>query len=207
AGSEHDSTAMLVRLIDFLKVRGITTFMTDLLHGSGGALAEHTSANISSIVDTWILLRDIELGGERNRALYVLKSRGMEHSNQIREYRLSAEGFEFRDVYIGPEGVLTGTLRLAQEAREAAAERRRLEEIERKQREIERKRAALDARIAAMRIEFEAEQDALARLVADAQRQDAEAHDETRRIAASRRRGVAAQKPAATGKQKARAGT
>ena len=78
-------------------------------------------SGISSLIDTWLLLRDIELGGERNRGMYVLKSRGMAHSNQIREFLLTDHGVELKDVYIGPEGVLTGSLRLAQEAREQAA--------------------------------------------------------------------------------------
>lgn len=184
AGSELDSSAMLVRLIDFLKVRGVTTIMTDLLHGSGSALAEQTSINISSIVDTWILLRDIEHGGERNRVVYVLKSRGMPHSNQVREYRLGASGFEFRDVYVGREGVLTGTLRLAQEAREAEAERRRASEVERRRREILRKREALEARIEAMRLEFDAERVALEEHVAA----EAAEREDTRRVAANRKR-------------------
>ena len=167
AGSEIDSTAMLVRLIDFLRVRGVTTVMTDLLHGSGTALAEQTSINISSIVDTWILLRDVEVAGERNRVIYVLKSRGMPHSNQVREYRLGERGFEFRDLYVGREGVLTGTLRIAQEAREAEAERRRAVSIERRRRELQRKRDALEARIASLRLEFEAERDELEELLAE----------------------------------------
>ena len=191
AGTEADSTAMLVRVIDFLKVRGITTFLTDLQHSSvSGVGSETTSTNISSIVDTWILLRDIELGGERNRALYVLKSRGMFHSNQIREYRLSDQGFEFRDVYIGQQGVLTGTLRTAQEARDAAEQRLRHLAIEGKQRDLERKRKALDARIETMRMEFEAEQDDLKRMLEDARRIEEEAAADTRRVTESRMRGL-----------------
>ena len=184
AGSELESSAMLVRLIDFLKVRGVTTLMTDLLHGSGSALSEQTSVNISSIVDTWILLRDVEHAGERNRVLYVLKSRGMPHSNQVREYRLGAGGFEFREVYVGREGVLTGTLRVAQEAREAESERRRDAAVERRQRELERKREALEARIAALRLEFEGEREELEDLLVEATLE----REDTQRVAESRSR-------------------
>ena len=187
AGTPADSSAMLVRLIDFLKVRGVTTMLTDLVSGAERGEAEHSSINISSIVDTWILLRDVELGGERNRALYVLKSRGMPHSNQIREYRLGANGFAFREVYVGPEGVLTGTLRTAQEGREAAERRRRLGELESRQREVAQRRDALEARIEAMRKEFAAEQEQLARTVAEAERFELDATVGAVQVASGRR--------------------
>ena len=106
----------------------------------------------------WLLLRDIELGGERNRGLYVLKSRGMAHSNQIREFVLTDKGIDIRDVYIGPEGVLTGSMRLAQEARERAEKVCRQLDIKSKQRQLARKRAALEAQIAALKAEFEGEE-------------------------------------------------
>jgi circadian clock protein KaiC len=114
-------------------------------------------------MDSWLLLRDIELGGERNRGLYVLKSRGMAHSNQIREFVLSDRGIDIRDVYIGPEGVLTGSMRLAQEAREEAKKVSRQLEIESKQRELACKRAALEAQIAALKAQFEGEEAELER--------------------------------------------
>jgi len=106
AGSRTDAIAMLTRLIDFLKVQGITALLTNLI--SGEKAMETTDLKISSLVDTWLWLRDIELGGERNRALYILKSRGMAHSNQIREFVLTDRGIDLLDVYVGPEGVLTG---------------------------------------------------------------------------------------------------
>jgi circadian clock protein KaiC len=112
------------------------------------------------------LLRDIELGGERNRGLHILKSRGMAHSNQVREFLLTDHGVELKDVYIGPEGVLTGSMRLAQEAREQAASLDRQQEFERRQRELERKRLALEAQMATLRAQFEAEEDELKLLVA-----------------------------------------
>jgi len=163
AGALRDARTMLTRLVDFLKARQITAVLTNLT--SGRDSAESTDVEISSIVDTWLLLRDIELGGERNRALYVLKSRGMAHSNQIREFLLTEHGIELMEVYVGAEGVLTGSSRLSQEARERAAALSREQQMEARQRERERKREALEARIAAMRKEFEAEDAEAARLV------------------------------------------
>jgi circadian clock protein KaiC len=158
---------MLMRLIDFLKAEQITALFTSLTHG--GSSLEQTEVGISSLIDTWLLLRDIELGGERNRGMYVLKSRGMAHSNQIREFLLTNRGVELKDVYVGPEGVLTGSLRLAQEAREQAAALSRQQEIERRQRDLERKRQALETQLAALRGQFEAEEEELKLLITQEQ--------------------------------------
>jgi circadian clock protein KaiC len=147
---------MIVRLIDFLKVQGITAMLTNLT--SGGEALERSDVDISSIVDSWLLLRDIELGGERNRALYILKSRGMAHSNQLREFLLTDHGVELLDVYVGPEGVLTGSARVSLEARERANSLAMQQEVQRKERDRQRKRDALEARILAMRKEFEIEE-------------------------------------------------
>jgi circadian clock protein KaiC len=166
AGSRRDATLMLTRLIDFLKAQGITALLTNLTSGEN---LESTDVEISSLVDTWLLLRDIDLGGERNRAMYVLKSRGMAHSNQIREFRLTDRGIELTEVYRGPKGVLTGSMREAQEAREKAVALARQQEAERKLRERERKRAALEARIATMRKEFEAKEQEAQRLAGEEQ--------------------------------------
>jgi circadian clock protein KaiC len=163
AGTAAEAGAMLLRLVDFLKARQVTALLTNLT--SGGDL-EATEAGLSSLIDTWLLLRDVEADGERNRVLYVLKSRGMAHSNQLREFRLTDHGIELIDPYLGPEGVLTGSARLAQEAREQAASVARREEVGRKQRELERKRQALEARIAALRLESEAEEEELQRGIA-----------------------------------------
>jgi circadian clock protein KaiC len=167
AGTDHEAGQMLVRLIDFLKIGQLTGVFTNLT--SGGKAQEATEVGISSIIDTWILLRDIELGGERNRGLYVLKSRGMAHSNQIREFRLTDHGIELLDVYVGSEGVLTGSMRLAQEARERHAATSQQQEIVRRQRELERKRQALEAQVGALRAQFEAEQEELQRLISQEQ--------------------------------------
>jgi len=154
-GDDLEVKSMLIRLIDFLKINGVTSIFTSLTHG-GGAL-EATTVGVSSLIDTWLLLRDIEVNGERNRGLYVIKSRGMAHSNQIREFLLTSHGAELIDVYLGSEGVLTGSARAAQEAREAAVATVRRQEVERKQRELERKRKALDAQIAALRAAYSVE--------------------------------------------------
>jgi circadian clock protein KaiC len=156
AGNLRDAHTMLIRLIDFLKQREVTGFLTNLT--SGGEAIEKTDVEISSIVDTWLFVRDIELGGERNRAMYVLKSRGMAHSNQLREFILTPHGIDLLDVYVGPEGVLTGSSRLSQEAREKADALLRQQEAERSERERMRKREALEARITALRKEFELEE-------------------------------------------------
>jgi len=156
AGNQRDAHTMMIRLIDFLKQRGVTAFLTNLT--SGGEALERTDVEISSIVDTWLFMRDVELDGERNRALYVLKSRGMAHSNQLREFLLTPQGVDLLDVYVGPEGVLTGSSRLSQEAREQAAALARRQEAERRDRDRTRKREALEARIAALRKEFEVDE-------------------------------------------------
>ena len=153
-GSIRDVKAMLTRLVDFLKSRQITAFLTNLM--TGGHALEATEVGISSIVDTWLLLRDIEYGGERNRGIYILKSRGTAHSNQIREFRLTDQGITLLDVYTGTDGVLTGSARVAQEARERAAMIDREQEESRRRRELERKRKALEAQIASLQAEFEA---------------------------------------------------
>ena len=147
-GSRADVHTMIVRLLDFLKGKGVTTFIADLT--PGGVITERTQVDISSLIDTWILLRDIESGGERNRGLYVLKSRGMAHSNQIREFRLTNHGIELLDVYLGPGGVLTGAARQSQEAREEGEELARRQAVQRRLLETKAERKALEAQIAAL---------------------------------------------------------
>ena len=153
---EIDVQATLTRLVDHMKTRGITAFMTSLTHGQSEL--ERTDVAISSIVDTWLLLTTLESSGERNRGLYVLKSRGMEHSNQIREFLLTSHGVELIDVYAGAGGVATGSARLTQEAKERAAVLAQEQDLERKERTLERLRAAFEAEMAALRAKFEAEQ-------------------------------------------------
>ncbi|MCX5806758.1 MAG: circadian clock protein KaiC [Proteobacteria bacterium] len=155
AGTESEVKSILTRLIDYLKMKNISTFLTDLTHFTGNL--EHTSEEISSLIDTWLLLRDIELNGERNRGLYILKSRGMPHSNQIQEFLLTNQGIELIDIYTGSGEVLTGSARAAQDAGEKASEQTRRREVDRRIREQERKRNALETKIAALRAEFDVE--------------------------------------------------
>jgi len=168
-GSDTEVKSMLARLIDFLKANQITALFTNLSHG--GSL-EQTEFGISSLMDTWLLLRDIELGGERNRGLYILKSRGMAHSNQIREFLLTDNGIDLIDVYTGPGGVLTGSARSAQEAQEKAAELMRIEEIERKKRELDNRSKALEAQIMALRSELDAAQEEVNKLTQQEEMQE-----------------------------------
>jgi len=185
AASDMEVKSMLSRLIDFLKTKQITAFCTDLT--SVGCSLERTDVGISSLMDTWLLLQVIEGNGERNRGLYILKSRGMEHSNQVREYRLTGSGAQLDDVYIGPGGVLTGSGRVAQEARERAETLERNQDIERKQRDIERKKAVIEAQIAALRTEFEVERDELERAIARERLHQETISEETQALARSRK--------------------
>ena len=194
AGNSADAHAMLLRLVDLLKSHGITAVLISLV--SGGAAREATDQAISSLIDTWILLRDIELGGERNRGLHILKSRGTAHSNQVREFLITSEGVELRDVYIGPEGVLTGSMRTIQEAKERAAALTRQQAIDRKRREVERRRRAIEAQILALRGDFAADETELELLLADEQAADQRLRDDRDDIARSRRVDATAPVPA-----------
>ena len=194
AGTRRDATAMVTRLIDMLKVRGTTAFMTNLT--SGGESLESTEIDISSLIDTWILLRDVELGGERNRALNVLKSRGMAHSNQVREFVLSDRGIELSDVYIGASGVLTGSMRQAQEARERAETLARHQEIEALQRSLARKREALQDKIAALHRELRIEEDETERVIAQELGREDVLRKDREQMAKIRRADAAAASPA-----------
>jgi len=158
-GTHEEIKSMLMRLVDFLKANRITGMFTSLTHGN--TAIEQTDVGISSLIDTWMLLRDMEVNGERNRVLYLLKSRGMAHSNQVREFLITDRGIDLIDVYTGPEGVLTGSARRAQEARERAAAISREQNIQRKQRELDRKREAVEARIAALRSGLASEEEEL----------------------------------------------
>ena len=192
AGSAGQASQMVMRLIDFLKAEAITAVITDLTSSRG--VVEATDVGISSLIDTWLLLRDVELNGERNRALYILKSRGMAHSNQVREFILTNTGIELRDVYVGAEGVLTGSSRLQQEAKERAAELTRAQEVGRRKRELERKRLTIEAEIVALRAAYEREAEELQ--LAIAQQEQREAQLDQDRGAMEHSRGVMRNEPA-----------
>lgn len=158
-GSLPEVKSMLTRLIDFLQTEGITVMFTALVFENHAA--PQADEGISSLVDSWILLRDIENNGERNRGLYIMKSRGMKHSNQVREFIITDHGIELIDVYLGTEGVLVGSAREAQQLSEATGVELRTHALGRKDRELERKRMVLEAKIASLKEEFESVQDDL----------------------------------------------
>ncbi|MBW8726922.1 MAG: circadian clock protein KaiC [Inquilinus limosus] len=155
-GPSTEIHATLVRLADICKTKGITTLFTSL--STVGDQMNDSERSVSSLMDTWISLKDLEANGERNRVLYLLKARGMNHSKQLREYRLTDRGIELVDAYIGPDGVLTGAARLAQEARERDAQIQRRQVTERRRREVARKRTATERQIAELRSAIEADE-------------------------------------------------
>jgi circadian clock protein KaiC len=154
AGTASECRAMVTRLVDYLKAGQVTTLFTSLTQA--GHSLQQSEASMSSLMDSWLLLQDFEGNGERNRVLYVLKARGMAHSNQIREFLISDRGIDLVDAYIGPSGVLTGAARVAQTAREKAEALASQQEAARRQRELKRKRVALEQQITGLRSEHEA---------------------------------------------------
>jgi circadian clock protein KaiC len=153
-GTERDVSAMLSRQVDFLKSRGITSLLT---HLALDAQREQTNRILGSLVDTWVVVRVLEGNGEFNRTLAVLKSRGTAHSNQVREFLLTNTGIELADVYVGPQGVLTGSARSAQEAQERADAVDRQEDLEQRAAKLQRERQSVEARVAALWRDFEDE--------------------------------------------------
>jgi circadian clock protein KaiC len=177
--------ALLIRLMDHLKGEGITCLLTALTPGGGSK--ERSDVGISSLIDTWFLLRDLELDGERNRSLFILKSRGMAHSNQIREFLITDRGPRLRPAYLGPHGVLTGSARLAQERRDALEADARRQTIERHRRELAREQALYEARAAALQAEFEGRVAELGQGLAELEEGEAQARSDRRSMAESRK--------------------
>ena len=184
SGVGREVYSMLLRLMDYLKGRQITTIVTSLT--KGGDELEQTGVGISSLIDTWILCKDLELNGERNRCLHVLKSRGMAHSNQVREFIMSAEGIRLVPAYVGSGVVLTGSSRLAQEAKEKAASLIVEQDVERKKQALEQKRYALEAQIKALQAEFAAEELEVDRTVRIQQARAAQVEQEREAMTRSR---------------------
>ena len=185
-GSFTEVRSMLLRLVDYLKGRQISAMFTSIQAGDSADLFE---AGISSLMDCWIHLQSLEDNGERNRGLYVLKARGIAHSNQIREFLLTGDGVQLRDVYLGLGGVLTGAARIAQEARDAEAAAEQAQRTAARQLGLELNRRRIESQIAALQAELEAQQNE-ADLFAANRRCSVEAQAEThRRMAASRGEG------------------
>ncbi len=159
-GGALDIKAMLSRLIDFMKMSTTTTLFTSLTSGQRiGTQGETTETDVSSLIDTWILLRNLEQNGERNRTIYILKSRGMSHSNQVREFVMTDNGIQLEDVYIGPGQVLTGSARKLQEERDIREAEAFDQEIERKRRELDRLRVELQARVVSLEDELRTQEE------------------------------------------------
>ncbi|MEJ8840061.1 circadian clock protein KaiC [Ramlibacter sp. AN1133] len=155
--NQHDDVGLkltLMRLIDFLKQQGVTAMFTSLTADTATTVAA-SEVGVSSLMDTWLLLTNLAYNGERTRTLQVLKSRGMYHSNQVREFIFSDHGVDLIDVYLSGDRVLTGTARIAQEAQELAASQLRGSDHERRLRDLANRRRALDAQIAALNAEAE----------------------------------------------------
>ncbi|HEY0678722.1 MAG TPA: circadian clock protein KaiC [Chitinophagaceae bacterium] len=158
-GSVSEVKSMLIRLIDFLQQEQITVLFTALSLNT--IVNEQTDEGVSSLVDAWLLVRDIEANGERNRGLYIMKSRGMKHSNQVREFVITDDGLDLVDVFLGSDGVLTGSAREAQQLMEVTGQALKSHALTRKDIEIQRKRKVLEAKIASLQEEFESVQDEL----------------------------------------------
>lgn len=186
-GPPAELQATMLRMIDMLKSRGITAVFTSLRED--GEIDHDSAIGVSSLMDAWIKLLNVEANGERSRTLYVIKARGMRHSNQVREFTLSSEGVALIDAYIGPAGVLTGTARVVQEAAEAAAALRREQESHRRRRDAERRRQSLERQIDELRATLEAVEEEEAVLVSEDEMREAVLTGE-RRILAARRGGT-----------------
>lgn len=158
-GTVSEVKAMLVRLIDFLQEEQITVMFTALTLNT--VINEQTDEGVSSLVDAWLLIKDIDLNGERNRGLYIMKSRGMQHSNQIREFVITDKGLDLVDVYLGPEGILIGSAREAQMLLEQTGQVLHTHAISRKDRELLRKRKVLEGKIESLKTEFESTEEEL----------------------------------------------
>jgi circadian clock protein KaiC len=190
--NENEVKMMVMRLMDLMKINKCTALFTSLI--LSGSVLEQSQVHIASLIDTWLLLRDIEIGGERNRGAYILKSRGMAHTNQIREFLLTDHGVDLRDVYVGPSGVLTGSARLVQEAQEKAVQTLREQEVESRQLELERKRTVLEAQITALRAEFAVQEIASMKIIGQEQAQEAQLAQERTDMGLSRKADVTSNK-------------
>ena len=184
-GAQSEVTAAVAREVDMMKSRGITGILTSLTHEDQG---ETSSVDASSLIDTWLLLRNVESDGERNRLLFVIKSRGTAHSNQVREFILTDHGPELLDVSVGTRGVLTGSARMTQVAEERAAEAERRGELERRQLNLARRSAEVEAQIALLREQLATETAELDRLVVEQSRGE-DARAAARATLARRRQG------------------
>jgi circadian clock protein KaiC len=192
AGDRHDAQAMILRLVDFLKAREITTIFTSLTHGN--VENAMTDMQVSSLMDAWLLLYNRESNGEHNRQLYLIKSRGMAHSNQVREFVMTDRGILLREVYVGPEGVLTGSARVAQEARERELAHQVEHEAERRNLDFARRRRRIEAQIEELQAQLADEQHELAGRTSEAATRRRQVADDRVLMGASRKVGTRPEK-------------
>ena len=166
-GDDIQVRSMLMRLIDYAKSNAITALFTNLSsdEATNAYALESTQMHVSSLMDTWLILKHIEGNGERNRVFSIAKARGLSHSNQIREFILTDRGIQLIDLYRGNEGVLFGSARIAQESREAAKRVIMNEEIERKQRELDRKKRIMENEITMLKEKFARDEDEIRLLI------------------------------------------
>ncbi len=174
-GTSREAKAMLARLIHFLRTKSITALFTSLSLSS--QMQEQTEVGVSSIMDTWICLELVRIGGERNRTVHIVKSRGMNHSNQVREFVMTDTGVELVDVYLGPRGVITGSARAALEAQERIQVERRGREADRLRALLDGKKRLVEARMAILQAEYEAEEEEFRRSLLDAEEERESADD------------------------------
>ncbi len=179
--SSSEVTSLVSRQFDLLKSREITTMATSLGHGD-----ETSSIEVSSLVDNWLLLRNVEANGERNRLLFVLKSRGTAHSNQVREFVLTDHGIELVEVYVGPAGMLAGSARLAQEAVERDAEADQADDVERHRRELRGRISEGEAHLVAVQDQLAVQRAEIDRIDRRERRQVAEAETDRQSMATKR---------------------
>ena len=204
-GDEVQTKAMLTRLIDFLKLKQITAIFTSLT--SAGSEPEDSEVGVSSLMDTWLLVKNIEANGERNRGLFILKARGIAHSNQVREFVLTDHGIELIDAYVGAEGVLMGSARSSQMARETAAQVERRLATELKERELRRKQQLYEAQLIALKGQYETERDGILRELEEAKRREQVIANQRLEIARLRHADTDGTKVEETGARRARKGT
>ena len=180
--TQADVVSMVARQIHLLKSRGITAMATTLVQDD-----EASGVGVSSLMDTWLLLRNVESNGERNRLLFVLKSRGTAHSNQVREFLLTDHGVELADVYVGPGGVMTGSERVMQQAREHSDQLEREEQLMRRKRELKAHVTQGQAQLAVLQEELAAQQAELEQIASREARLAADAKATRAALAAQRR--------------------
>jgi len=185
SGDRMEIQSMLLRVIDFLKGRGVTAVFTHLMHGQDGSV--ETDAGLSSIMDAWILLLNREVGGEFNRELYLLKARGLAHSNEVREFVMTSKGIKLIPPYLGETGALTGSARKNEEAKARRAELQRNAEMSRAQQLLQQKRRHAKAQIEALQADLDADEIELKGMIQSEEEYRRQAADDRIEIERSRK--------------------